>query len=94
MLVKCKRSCGKFCIRCWCPQLLPTVNLDETSSSSDSSEDAEDFADTEIIDRLKYTFDVKMQRINRAYTNWKIIRDKIRIIYIFKNSHRGHKPIE
>ena len=35
-----------------------------------------------------------MQRIHRAHANWKIIRDKIRIIYIFKNSHRGHKPIE
>ena len=31
----------------------------EIESLSQSKEDAEDFADTEIIDRLKYTFDLK-----------------------------------
>ena len=56
----------------------------EDITSSSESEDALEFTDAEIIDKLKFTFEKKMERIEKAHKNWKLIMNKIKIILIFK----------
>ena len=71
-------------IKCCCTSLVPKIAL-ETFSSSSSSEDAQDMADNEILEKMKANFDNKMERTKRAYANWREIKGLINIMLVFKH---------